>query len=181
MAPFFSLLSFQPLWSAPAEVAFVLKVSGDTKFKRGSADWAVLKKGSRLYDQDLIRTGANALVAIVFLDDKTMVKIRSDSEVKIETSKTAKGLHKRVIMEMGQIWSKVVPGRGGFQLETPSGVAAVKGTEFYGLIDENGETVIIGIEGIVEFFNELGSVLVKKGDTRRASKRSMPCVTATGE
>jgi hypothetical protein len=173
------LAATQPAQGASEEVAFVLKITGEARVKTGNADWTLLKKGMRLHNQDMIRTGANALVAIVFLDDKTMMKIHADSEVKIVTNKTDKGLHKRIIMEMGQMWSKVVPGRGGFQLETPSGVAAVKGTEFYGLLDENGQTVIIGIEGIVELINELGSVLVKKGETGRSAKGSVPTVGAT--
>lgn len=172
---------FQPARSENIEVAFVLKVTGEAQVKSSAADWSPLKKGARLHNQDQIRTGANGLVAIVFLDDKTMMKIRADSEVRIETTTTEKGLHKRVLMEMGQMWSRVVPGRGGFQLETPSSVAAVKGTEFYGMIDENGETVIIGIEGIIQLYNQLGSVLVKKGETGRAAKRSQPEVTATTE
>jgi hypothetical protein len=181
LALLFWIVLMQTAWSATTEVAFVLKVTGEAKIKAVGADWVALKKGDRLHNQDMIKTGANALIAIVFLDDKTMMKIRSDSEVKIETSKTDKGLHKRIIMEMGQMWTKVVPGRGGFQLETPSGVAAVKGTEFYGIIDENGQTVIIGIEGIVELLNELGSVLVKKGETGRAAKKSEPRVNPTTE
>ncbi|HNW58767.1 MAG TPA: FecR family protein [bacterium] len=178
---FCGLILIRPGQCATAEVAFVLKVTGEAKVKSGDAEWQNLKKGARLHDQDRIRTGADALVAIVFLDDKTMMKIHAVSEVQIVTDKTDKGLHKRIIMEMGQMWSKVIPGRGGFQLETPSGVAAVKGTEFYGLIDEQGETVIIGIEGIVEFFNDLGSVLVKKGETGRALKGSTPRVGPTTE
>ena len=175
------LLLLQAAPCAAAEVAFVLKVTGEARVKNANTDWAPLKKGARLQNQDMIKTGANSIVAIVFLDDKTMMKIRSDSEVKIETSKTDKGLHKRIIMDIGQMWTKVMPGRGGFQLETPSGVAAVKGTEFYGLIDENGQTVIIGIEGLIEFFNELGSVLVSKGETGRATRKSEPQVGQTTE
>ncbi|HPG83599.1 MAG TPA: FecR family protein [bacterium] len=175
------LLFLQPLRSAAEEVAFVLKVTGEAQVKSAKTDWTALKKGARLHNQDQIRTGPNTLVAIVFLDDKTMMKIRSDSEVRIETTKGEKGLHKRVLMEMGQMWSKVVPGRGGFQLETPSSVAAVKGTEFYGLIDENGETVIIGIEGIIQLYNQLGSVLVKAGETGRAAKKGEPQVGPSTE
>ncbi|HOT97258.1 MAG TPA: FecR family protein [bacterium] len=178
-ALFYGFLSLPLHADAEPEIAFVLKVTGEARVKSGTADWAPLQKGARLHDQDRIRTGAEALVAIVFLDDKTMMKIHAASEVKIVTSKTEKGLHKRIIMEMGQMWSKVIPGRGGYQVETPSGVAAVKGTEFYTLIDEQGETVIIGLEGLVEFFNEMGSVLVKKGETGRALKGSSPRVEPT--
>lgn len=176
-------LNASPTTPPPAEpeVAFVLKVTGEASLQTTGKEWQPLRKGARLRNLDRIKTGADALVAIVFLDDKTMIKIRSDSEVQITTEKTGKGLHKRLIMEVGQMWSKVIPGRGGFQLETPSGVAAVKGTEFYTLADSEGGTVIIGIEGLVEFVNELGTILIGKGETGRARKGDRPSVAPTEE
>ncbi len=180
-ALFCGFLSLPVRAQAEPEIAFVLKVTGEARVKSGAADWVPLKQGARLHDQDRIRTGAETLVAIVFLDDKTMMKIHASSEVKIVTTPGEKGLHKRIIMEMGQMWSKVVPGRGGYQVETPSGVAAVKGTEFYTLMDASGETIIIGLEGLVEFFNEMGSVLVKPGETGRALKGRSPQVEPTSD
>lgn len=173
------LLNTAFLWAAPQEVAFVLKVSGDAKIKKESSNWASITKGMRLHNKDIIKTGSTGLVALVFLDDKTMMKIRSDSEVQIQAEKGEKGMHKRIIMEIGQMWSKVTPGKGSFRLETPSGVAAVKGTEFYGIADADGNTMIIGIEGIVEFFNDLGKILVVKGTTGKASKNGIPNLSDT--
>lgn len=162
--------------AAEPEIAFVLKVSGNAKIKSGTSNWTDLTKGSRLRSGDQIRTGANTLVAIVFLDDKTMLKIRSDSDVRLQGDKNQKGIAKKIAMDIGQIWTRVTPGGAGFRLETPSGVAAVKGTEFYGIIDSNGETFIIGIDGFIEFFNDLGSILVGKGQTGGAAKGQKPTV-----
>ncbi len=168
------LLSTSLLWAASQEVAFVLKVNGDARIKKESANWATVTKGMRLHNKDIIKTGTSGLVALVFLDDKTMMKIRSDSEVQIRAEKGEKGVHKRILMEVGEMWSRVIPGKGTFRLETPSGVAAVKGTEFYGIADADGNTTIIGIEGLIEFFNDLGKILVVKGTTGQVSKNGIP-------
>lgn len=169
----------QTAFSGSQEIAFVLKVSGNAKFKSEKTNWMDISKGTRLRSGDQIRTGANTLVAIIFIDDKTMLKIRSDSEIRLHGEKEQKGIAKKLAMEFGEIWTRVTPGGAGFRLETPSGVAAVKGTEFYALTDRSGHTTIIGIEGFVEFFNELGSVLIGKGQTGSAAKGDKPSLSPT--
>ncbi len=161
------------------EIAFVLKVSGNAKFKTEKTNWTDLSKGTRLRSGDQIRTGTNTLVALVFIDDKTMVKIRSDSEIRLQGEKEPKGISKKLAMNFGDLWARVTPGGAGFRLETPSGVAAVKGTEFYALTDRAGNTTIIGIEGFIEFFNELGSILIGKGQTGSATKGGQPSLSPT--
>ncbi|HUF76656.1 MAG TPA: hypothetical protein VMM35_10275, partial [Longimicrobiales bacterium] len=47
--------------------------------------------------------------------------------------------------------------------QTPSGVAAVKGTEFIVRSDAQGTTVIT-LDGVVEFFNNAGTVDVTAGN-----------------
>ncbi len=163
------------------DLALVLKVKGDAKFKSGYRDWTALGRGQRLSSGDRIRTGDDALVAIVFTDDKSMLKIRSEAEVSLAGQRTDKGVAKRLAMDVGEMWAKINPKGAGFRMETPSGIAAVKGTEFYGLVDALGNTTIIGIEGLVELLNNLGSVLVGKGQTGQAQKGQKPGVGDTGQ
>lgn len=59
-------------------------------------------------------------------------------------------------------------------VETPSGVAAVKGTEFYGIVDADGNTQIIVIEGIVQLMNKLGEILIEAGQTGKLTKNGAP-------
>ena len=59
-------------------------------------------------------------------------------------------------------------------METPSGVAAVKGTEFYLLVSEDGSSTAIVLEGVLEIFNEIGRALVEAGYTGTMSKGSTP-------
>ncbi len=150
---------------ASRDVAFVVKVKGNARLKSPKQNWAMLNKGVRLQGGDQVRTGEESLVAIVFTDDKSMMKIHSESQVDIRGERTKKGIRKKIFMNLGQLWARINPGGGGFQVETPSGVAAVKGTEFYLFRDAAGQMTVIGIKGIVELFNDLGKVLVGKGQT----------------
>jgi len=162
--------------AASKDIALVLKVRGDVRYRSREINWTSLKRGRRLTSGDRIRTGEEALVALVFSDDKSMMKIRSDSEVSIRGERKKRGITKRLFMGLGEMWAKVNPRGGGFRLETPSGVAAVRGTEFYGLVDTEGITTIIGVSGVVELFNELGSVLINEGETGQATKGQAPTV-----
>ena len=130
----------------------------------------------RLDSGDLVRTGDQTLVAIVFTDDKSMLKIRSNSDVRIRAKREKKGVAKRVFMNLGQLWARVTKGQTDFRVETPSGIAAVKGTEFYGTVDDEGTFTVIGISGLVELFNQFGSVMVRAGQMGRARKGQAPTV-----
>jgi hypothetical protein len=160
--------------AAAKDIALTLKVRGEAEIKSQTRDWLSLAKGTKLQSGDEVQTGEDGFVVLVFSDDKSMMKIRSESQVSIRGEREKKGIRKRIFMGLGQLWAKINPQSVGFRLETPSGVAAVKGTEFYGLIDAEGNMAIIGIEGIIELFNELGSVLVNAGQTGKLSKDKAP-------
>lgn len=160
------------------EMAFVLKVSGDAKIKTAKQDWTMLQKGNRIRNGDRIRTGENTLVSLIFIDDKALMKIRANSEVEIKGEKNAKGIGKELAMQVGEVWNKVTPNGPGFRIETPSGVAAVKGTEFYTLVDNQGQTFVYGIEGLIQLLNELGEVMVGKGQMGFSKKGAKPTAVA---
>jgi hypothetical protein len=160
------LLQTVPARALPKAVAFVRKASGDAEYLKFQNDrWKPLKTGDRLNSGDRIRTGEGSLVAIVFTDDKSMMKIRSYSDVTIKTKQTPTNVSKRVFAQFGELWFKVKSGGNQFALETPTGIAAVKGTEFYAVVDKDGNTRIIGIEGIVELITQAGRALLNAGNT----------------
>lgn len=168
MAIIFCLISvpFSVNYGYPKSIALVMKVGGTAKINRlSSGGWENLRMGARLNSGDRIKTAKDALVAIMFTDDRSLMKIRSLSLVTIKARKEKQTISKRIFASFGELWFKVTKGARNLRLETPSGIAAVKGTEFYALITKNGKMKIIGIEGIVELYNKLGSVLVKAGQT----------------
>ncbi len=103
-----------------------------------------------------------------------MMKIRSYSDVTIKAKRSRKKLSKRIFARFGELWFKITSGENQFALETPTGIAAVKGTEFYALVDKNGHTTIIGIEGIVELITRAGRALLKAGNTGKFASGDIP-------
>jgi hypothetical protein len=159
---------------ASKDVALVLKVSGKAEIKSGSASWKSLRRGTRLHGGDQVRTGDQTLVAIVFTDDKSMLKVRSKSQVTIHGERSKTGIKKRIDMGIGQLWAKVTKGGAGFRIETPTGVAAVKGTEFYVNFGLDGLMEVIGVEGLVQLGGRLGNVNVGAGQKGILEKGKLP-------
>ncbi|TET39943.1 MAG: hypothetical protein E3J63_03830 [Elusimicrobia bacterium] len=59
---------------------------------------------------------------------------------------------------IGEIFSKIMIEGVKFEMHTPVAVAAVRGTEFNTNVRKSGLTTILVYKGIVEVWNELGSV-----------------------
>lgn len=147
------------------DIAFLFKTNGKVEIQQnGSKLWHGAKRGFRLNSGDKIRTGDNSLAALLFTDDKSLMKIRSRSDVIVKGERKQSSIAKSIFMQVGEVFISVKKQRSVFRLETPTGVAAVKGTEFYGQMDEDGKFTILGISGIVELINKYGSVLVKAGE-----------------
>jgi len=148
------------------DIAIILKTSGKVEVGgAGERGWKPGVRGSRLNSGHRIRTGENSLATLIFTDDKSLLKIRSGTELSLEGERQGSSVSKRLTVDAGELWAKISKGGGGYRLETPSGVAAVKGTEFYLLVAEDGSATAVVLEGIVELMNSLGTALVGSGQT----------------
>ncbi|MDI6807684.1 MAG: FecR family protein [Candidatus Eisenbacteria bacterium] len=149
----------------PKAIALVMKATGNVKLKRANpGEWFVPKKGEILDGGDLLRTGEDGFAAVLFQDDKSLVKISSNTELVVNGERQGKAVSKRLWVGAGDLWAKVTKTEGTrFEVETPTSVASVKGSEFYEEVAENGFSSLICIEGEMEFSNDYGSVTVKPG------------------
>jgi hypothetical protein len=165
---------------AEKAVALVLKTTGQVQINDTSnGAWQNAARGTRLNAGTQVRTGDESLAAIIFTDDKSLLKVRSNSKVVINGKRDAaasgaRRFLKNIAMEAGELWAKVTKGNAPFRIETPSGVAAVKGTIFYAILNDNGEFIIVCLDGLVELSNSLGSVMVKAGATGISSPDQAP-------
>ncbi len=158
-----------------SDIALILKARGEIKIHQAtSGQWIKGVIGMRLNSGDIIKTGNDALVVVIFTDDKSLVKIRENSSLAIKGKREKSSIVKRLKFAFGKIWVSVQRQKSRFYLETPSGVAAVKGTKFFCLVDEQGNCTIICDEGLVALINTFGKVLVEEGYTGFSSKNKAP-------
>ena len=86
------------------KIAVTTKVKGIAEImKVGNKEFKNLRPGSILDDGDKIRTGKSGFVAIIFIDDKSTLKIKENSEAVITGRRTTKDISKKINMDGGTI------------------------------------------------------------------------------
>jgi len=169
-----TILSGNSFANDSKDVALVLKSKGDVRVKKAATKkWYKGKRGYRLDSGDIIRTSSNSLAAIMFTDDKTLMKVRDNSSVAIKGKREKKSITKRIFCSVGKFWLKASKQNQEMVVETPSGVAAIKGSA--ALFNISGaETKIIVDEGIFKLMNKFGEILVNAGETGILTRNGEP-------
>ena len=119
----------------------------------GKKDFINLKPGTILSDGDKVRTGSKGFAAIIFIDDKSTLKLKENSEAVITGQRSAASISKKINMDSGTVRATVTKQNTDFVIQTPTSVASVKGTDFWLITNPEIGDQIIGIEGIVGLTN----------------------------
>ncbi len=150
-------------------IAIVTKSLGSVEIeKKEKPGFNKLKAGTILNDGDRIRTGSDGFASIIFIDDKSQLKVKEESEVTITGKKIASTISKNIRMDNGTVRAQVNKQRKGeFVIQSTTSVASVKGTDFWFIANSEDGDMLIGIEGIVDLFNVVSglSVDVTAGNT----------------
>lgn len=156
------------------DVALVLKTLGDVELNApGRTSWVKARRGHRLSSGIKVKTGEDAMTALVFTDDKSLLRVRQNSSITIQGKREETGIVKTLSLAFGQIWAKVTKQNVSMRVETPSGVATVKGTEFNALYI-NGIFVIYCQEGLMELVNQFGTMLLGANEMARLRQDAAP-------
>ena len=142
-------------------IAVTTKAKGNVSHRAwNSEDYINLLPAKALNDGDHIQTGDNGFGALVYLDDKSMVKIKENTNFDILGTKNQGQISKRLKINNGTIKASIQKGKeGGFVIETPTSVATVKGTEFWMVTSAEGDQVF-GLEGTVELKNIISGNII---------------------
>ena len=166
------------------KIAVTTKVKGTVELMAvGNTEYLNLKPGTVLSDGDKIRTGKSGFTAVIFIDDKTTLKLKENSEVVITGQRTAASISKKINMDAGTIRAKVSKQNTDFVIQTPTSVASVKGTDFWMITDPVSGDQVIGLEGLVGLVNnETGvEVDVTEGMTGMSTPDGQVDVVETDE
>ncbi|MFQ6676133.1 MAG: FecR domain-containing protein, partial [Fidelibacterota bacterium] len=168
------LLSFLPHLAMAADaIATVAKTRPSAQLKRmGETVFADLSPGTSAFSGDIIRTGDPGFCMVIYLDDKSILKIRESSEFQfLETENT-----RTLDVQFGKILSDIKKEtKKQFRVETPVSVASVKGTQFWVVSNPQGFDRFYGLEGQVEILNRMS------GQTTTLGPGQMTLSTATGQ
>jgi len=166
---FFIITLFLYLPQLQADViARLIKIEGDVYFKRMGMDTfsEKAKLGAAIQNGDAIKVGETGFGAIMYLDDKTILKIRENTKFSfMETQNT-----RTVDLTHGTLLNNVKSeGRTkSFRIQTPVSVASVKGTQFAAIVSQTGVDQFIGKEGLFEVLNMISGETVSVGPGQKA-------------
>ena len=141
-------------WIHGNKIAVTTKVKGLVEIMAiGKDNFANLKPGTILSDGDKIRTGSSGFTAIIFIDDKSTLKLKENSEAVITGQRSARSIAKKINMDVGTVRATVNKQNSDFVIQTPTSVASVKGTDFWMITDPVDGDLVIGLEGLVTLTN----------------------------
>ena len=156
---------------AGEKIAIVTKIVGKAEYVRKKEAPKDLNRGFIIESGDEILTKQDAFVALVFIDDRSALKIKEKSRIVVNGKKNAKKISKKINLNNGTIRAQVNSSRD-FLVQTSVSVASVKGTDFWVISDDKTGDSIIGLEGIVTLLNRISGekIDIKPGITGMSSK-----------
>ncbi len=147
-----------PVGTAQNAIGTLLVVRSD-----GIEDRLQGKGALPLYEGDVLRTEASSQALIQFregvqvaLNEATAFRILSRWE-------KARGITRIIRMQRGEVWVATGEGPKQLEVETPVATAIVEGTEFNLRVQEDGQSVLTVIQGVVQFGTPFGTCPIRTG------------------
>ena len=145
----------------------------------GPDDFITATAGMKLEPGDRVKTGKGSSTLIIFFDGSVM-EMGPNSDITVEELDVAQGTGATTI-RLKQIFGntvnrvqQLVDSSSKYEVETPAGVAVVRGTTFNLLVEQSGYTVLNTYEGLVWFTAGGVTVLVGPGMQTSASPGGTP-------
>lgn len=135
--------------------------------------WRSIDITQELLVGDTLRTNAYGHLAVLFIDN-TQIRLGRNSTMVVKKIGSAEDTI--LGLESGTLWGRAERGDEGVTIETPAAAAAIRGTDWT-LTVEGDKTSLIVLEGVVELYNEFGSVSVTRGEAASARIGQAPTKT----
>jgi hypothetical protein len=166
------ILAFMPVKAYSQQggvIATIININGKVEFREnGNTEWKTAKKFESLMQGYQLRTATGNKAMILYNRSGSRVLLNENTQIEIQAEAAttgAKPTKERTRLIAGEIYSHISPGNN-YEVETPSSVASVRGTEFdskYAL--ETDEATYLVLESTVQLMNQLGSVLLQQLQT----------------
>ena len=168
---FLLLAIFYSFSYAGEKIAIVTKIIGKAEYERGKNSSKALAKGFIIENGDRISTPKGGFVALIFIDDKSALKIREKTKITINGKKSSRKISKKIDLSSGTVRAQVENNRD-FIVQTSVSVASVKGTDFWVISDNKIGDSVIGLEGIISLSNRKSGekIDIKAGITGLSTK-----------
>lgn len=164
MKPILALVLSLAAAAASAQDATLVKVQGRVWIRpAGAAKDLVAKGGEELLYGDAVRTGANGR-AHVQVGDKGAILVRENSAFLLDGEER----HPLVRFRFGEFLiglRRRLYASETFRVKTPSAVAAVRGTLFWGKVGADKSTTYAGLENVIAVTGKTRTVELAAGQS----------------
>lgn len=151
--------------SAMEVVASIKDLKGEIEVKRNQRKLAA-RTGLILYDQDIVTTGRNAKVTIVFRDG-SVIRLFANSrfiiEESVEEKKGARRFLHQFMLKLGSFWGRFSRKYQQTSIRTPTATAGIKGT-ILSMSERNGTLDVALTSGSVTLQNEREKIDLQPGE-----------------
>jgi hypothetical protein len=138
---------------APSTLTILSITEGDVSvMKAGTGSWIEAQVGMSLEPGDSVKTGDNSSAIITFFDGST-IELQAGTEIEIaslavstDSGSTTITLKQTIGNTISRV-TKLVDPASRYEVETPTGVAAVRGSAMQVYVIEDGTTWITNLEG----------------------------------
>ena len=168
------LMGWASAVAAAATTAEIVSLEGKGEFREAQvSSWRAATVKQSLFPTNFVRTGDLSRMAILF-PDRTQVRLAPNSTLQIKEA--AAGSDARTILNLnsGRSWVQSKTSPRGLTMETPSALAAIRGTDWEMAVDDNGRSTLSVFSGEVELGNAHGTVLVGANEQAVAEKGKAP-------
>ena len=139
---------------AGEKIAIVTKIIGKAEYIRGQNSSKSLNRGLIIESGDVISTFKGGFVALIFIDDKSALKIKEKTKITVNGKKGSRKISKKINLTNGTVRAQVEKNKD-FIIQTSVSVASVKGTDFWVISDNKIGDSVIGLQGTVSLSNRI--------------------------
>src|SRR5205807_1502969 len=151
----------------------IASIVGKGEYRPGQQrSWTPAKVKQGLFHLDWVQTLDLSRMVLRFRDGSS-VNLGPNSEFHVIKVATPESPGTILEINRGRVWSNSKTSQGGLEMRTHSALAAVRGTDWELVVDENSTTLAV-FSGEVELSNEQGAVTVRPNEQARAEKGRAP-------
>ena len=155
---------------AADSAAQVVSVEGRGEYREAAqSTWRGAALKQPLFATDFVRTLDVSKMAILF-NDRTQLALGANSTLQIKEA----GPRTVVNLNKGKSWTQSKTAPNGLLMETPSALAAIRGTDWEMVVDDDGTSTLSVFSGEVDLSNDQGNVRVGPREQARAEKGRAP-------
>ena len=155
---------------AAESAAQIVSVEGRGEYREAAETaWHRAAIKQPLFATNFVRTLDVSKMDIVF-SDRTQLSLAPNSTLQIKEA----GSRTVVNLNRGKSWTQSKTTPNGLTMETPSALAAIRGTDWEMVVDDHGTATLSVFSGEVELYNEQGRVRVGPREQARAEKGRAP-------